>query len=184
LDPWCRSKIARLLTEAEKGGATIFYDPNFRKPHASELQKVRPALLQNIGHADLVRGSHEDFLNLFGQDDAQSVYRLLAGNGCEVVVYTRGNGTLELFAPSIQRQYEVPVVRTASTIGAGDNFNAGLLYSLSHLRITRGDLHSLDGKIWDRIIGTAISFASHVCQRYENYVAPDFIPAINYYKSP
>ncbi len=51
-----------------------------------------------------------------------------------------------------------------STIGAGDNFNAGVIYAL--LKLKEPD--------WDRIVPIAHSFSANVVASLFNYVDKDF----------
>jgi fructokinase len=67
-------------------------------------------------------------------------------------------------------QHIVPV----STIGAGDNFNAGMLYGLYTGGISRDKLDSLTRQDWDRLVGYGIEFGTEVCMSTSNYVSTDF----------
>lgn len=49
---------------------------------------------------------------------------------CPYVVCTCGADGVLLFTPESSKHYEAVAVRTVSTVGAGDNFNAGFLYGL------------------------------------------------------
>jgi fructokinase len=62
-----------------------------------------------------------------------------------------------------------------STIGAGDNFNAGIVYGLIKNNIKRNDLESgLTEEQWDAIISTAQQFSAEACKTLFNYVSPEF----------
>ena len=69
----------------------------------------------------------------------------------------------------------MPPTSTVSTIGAGDNFNAGFVFGLLKSGITRDALErSLTEQQWDSVIACAQQFSANVCQSLENYVSPDF----------
>jgi fructokinase len=58
-------------------------------------------------------------------------------------------------------------ISMVSTIGAGDAFNAGIVYALSMGR-NKTDL--------DQIITSGIAFSSEVCATIDNYVGREFNP--------
>lgn len=64
---------------------------------------------------------------------------------------------------------------TVSTVGAGDNFNAGFIYGLIHNGVTREQLQQgLAPELWDSIIGCALDFSADCCRDIYNYVSVDF----------
>ena len=77
------------------------------------------------------------------------------------------------------KHYDVPEINPVSTIGAGDSFNAGIIYALDKLALTNSDINNIDILLWDKIIETGIAFASDVCMSYENYISDKIIATIN-----
>ena len=69
-----------------------------------------------------------------------------------------------------------PVTEVRSTIGAGDNFNAGILYALVQEGFTRDRLAQLSADDWARLVPVAMRFSANVCASLQNYVDPDFLP--------
>ena len=61
LEKEVRTKVLKFIRKARNAGAIIIYDPNFRRPHLDDLQKVMPWIMENLSLADIVRGSDEDF---------------------------------------------------------------------------------------------------------------------------
>jgi fructokinase len=176
--PFNRQKVTSLVNRAREADSTILYDPNFRKPHLRELEAVKPSILDNTGKSDIIRGSDEDFMLIFGLDDPVRVYRILAQTGCDILIYTRGKNGVELITPGMHSQFTVPDIPVVSTIGAGDSFNAGILCSLAYHQISRRDLRNLNEATWERIIHTSITIAAHVCQQYDNYITADFAATV------
>ena len=71
--------------------------------------------------------------------------------------------------------YHVDAVQAVSTIGAGDNFNAGLIYGLIKNGIGRDDINNgLKPEQWDSIIATAQMFAAECCKDISNSVSVEF----------
>ena len=57
-----------------------------------------------------------------------------------------------------------------STVGAGDNFNAGVAYGLSSLGVTRETLQEMTPGQWNKVMGCGLDFSAHACTLIENYV--------------
>jgi fructokinase len=74
------------------------------------------------------------------------------------------------FASGVVSTYPVRKVEVVSTVGAGDNFNAGVLYGLVRNNVTREKLRGLSAEEWDCIISHGLDFSSHACTLIENYV--------------
>ena len=73
------------------------------------------------------------------------------------------------------KRYEVEQTNTVSTIGAGDNFNAGFIYGLLHYGITRADIErGLTEAQWDEVIACAQKFSANCCKSIYNYVSKEF----------
>jgi fructokinase len=167
-----RPKIVEFIRSAKSNGAFIIYDPNFRNAHRGELEAFRPWIIENISMASLVRGSDEDFLNIFAAANADQAYQHIKTFGCPMLVYTRNSQGVEVIANGTSRTFAVPPIQVASTIGAGDAFNAGIIYAL--LKGAMSGLTTLTGPLWDDIIGHSIQFSSDVCQSLENYISIEF----------
>jgi fructokinase len=171
-----QKKLTGFIRMARAQGAFILYDPNFRESHLPELEKVRPWIIENISLASMVRGSDEDFKLIFGADNAAQAFRYVKEAGCPVLIYTKNKGNVELLTEDTHRSYTVKQIVVTSTIGAGDAFNAGIIYSVAtlHPTPTLTGSWTLSGWMLDSLINTGIRFSADVCQSLENYISPDF----------
>ena len=174
ITPQLRDKVKELLDSARKAGAIIYYDVNFRKSHAHEAIKLMPIILENFEYADIVRGSNEDFGFMFGMTDPDKVYQHKVSFYCPRFICTNGGEGLCLRTASLKKDYPVAPLQTVSTIGAGDNFNAGLVFGLLKNRIRRADLDELTEADWDKIIASGMSFSKEVCTSLDNYISKEF----------
>ena len=174
LNPVLRDKILELLETAKEKKAIIYYDPNFRKAHAHEAIRLMPTVLENLEFADIVRGSDEDFQNLYGKSDAQEVYKEHIQFYCDRFLTTHGANGVNLHTRNFTRHFDSPQIQPLSTIGAGDNFNAGIIYGLLKYDVRHADLPSLDQDTWGKIIRCGMDLASEVCQSYDNYISKEF----------
>ena len=69
----------------------------------------------------------------------------------------------------------MPPVETVSTIGAGDNFNAGFVYGLMKHGITRSMIENgLSEEQWDALVACAQLFSAECCKSIDNYVSVEF----------
>ena len=176
VNPVIRPQMQSFLEYARSHGAILYYDVNFRSSHKDEVMKLRANILENLEYADIVRGSKEDFEVMFNKEDADTVYRSQISFYCKNFIYTQGADPLEMHsAGGLSKQYPVIKTETVSTIGAGDNFNAGFIYGLIKYGITRGQIaDGMTESQWDQVIAEAQQFSANVCQSISNSVDQSF----------
>lgn len=173
-----RPNLVRFVHTAMANHSIILYDPNFRTAHLHELEELRPLIMENIRMADFIRASDEDMNNIFGVHDSESAYRKVR-DYCPILIYTTNIKGVTVHAPSGIFRFQVKKIEPVSTIGAGDNFNAGIIYSLIRDNIRRDILNSLSEDQWRKIIETAVDFATEVCLSWDNYISEEFAERIN-----
>lgn len=174
ITPVLRDKVKKLLDRAHDAGAIIYYDVNFRSTHANEAIKLMPTIIENFEYADILRGSTEDFQNMFRQPDADKVYSNHVGFYCPNFICTDADGDVRLRTKHVCKDYPVTPLKAVSTIGAGDNFNAGVVYGLLKYRVRRADLAELTEADWDAIIRCGMDFSADVCKSVSNSVSKEF----------
>lgn len=176
VNPVVRPQVLAFLEYARQHGAILYYDVNFRASHRNDMVKVTPNLLENFELADIVRGSDEDFEVMFRKKDCDAVYRSEISFYTKKFIYTRGAEPVEVRSDGgFAKQYAVPPTTTVSTIGAGDNFNAGFVYGLIRYDITRDDIESgLSEQQWDQLMACAQAFSANCCQSLNNSIDTDF----------
>ena len=174
LNPILRDKVVDLLEQARKKKAIVYYDPNFRSSHKEEAIKLAPSIIENLEYADIVRGSQEDFFYMYNLRDADQIYKNKIKFYCPNFLCTAGSEQISLRTKTIHKEYVIPPVEAASTIGAGDNFNAGVIYGLLKYNIRYDDLNTMDEATWDKIVGYGMEFAAEVCKSFNNSVSKEF----------
>ncbi|WP_094226665.1 carbohydrate kinase family protein [Methanolobus psychrotolerans] len=167
-----RTKLEELINAAKNAGSTVLYDPNFRSSQLFRIEEIRSMIFENIAYSNIVRASDEDMRMIQGCRSSEEAYGFIKENGCDYLIYTASSDGVYLKTPSCSKYYKVPAIETISTVGAGDSFNAGIVYML-HARKDR-NLENITEQVWDEIIGKAIDFSSHVCMSNENYISHDF----------
>ena len=172
-----RDSVLRFLDTGRKCGTLIVYDPNFREAHLSEIEQLKPMITENINYADIIRGSDEDFRLIFGLDDPEEVAEKI-GIQSRILIYTRNAEGVKILFRSTRINIPAEQLEPVSTIGAGDNFNAGIVHYLLENRITRKDLGGIADEEISEMAETGIRFASHVCLHYDNYISREFANAV------
>ena len=176
INPVIRQQVAAFLDYAKEQGAIIYYDVNYRASHKHEIMRLTPNIIENLEYADIVRGSSEDFEIMYKKKDADSVYKSEISFYTKKFIYTQGSEPVELRADGgLSKQYTIEKTDTVSTIGAGDNFNAGFIYGMLKHGITRDIIDTgLTEEQWDGIISCALRFSANVCKSINNYIDNDF----------
>jgi fructokinase len=168
-------KLLELLNIAMQNNTLIIYDPNFRRPHLSELNRIMPRIRENISFADIIRGSDEDFLHIFASQKPGEAYSRIMNCDRQVLIYTQSNDVVTILTGNYQGSVPVPKIEPISTIGAGDSFNAGLIHALITIGIGRKTISFLPLDDWEKIVRNAIRFAQNVCMSLDNYISYDFL---------
>ncbi len=177
VNPVVRPQVADFLEYAHKRGAILYYDVNYRASHKDEIMKITPNLIENLEYADVVRGSRDDFSILYRMPEAQRVYTAEISFYCKKFICTDGANPIEVRAENgFGKAYDVPKNdHVVSTIGAGDNFNAGFIYGLIHNGITKNDiLRGLSEAQWDQCIACGQQFSAESCKDIYNYISKEY----------
>jgi fructokinase len=168
-----RIKFLELIKRAKANDAIVIYDPNFRPSHSSDLEKLMPMIIENMQNAKLIRGSNEDFKNIFGADNADEAWNVVK-KYCSCLVYTANSEGVYVRTVSYKGKFGVKAIKPLSTIGAGDNFNAGMMASIYLNKITSDQLDGMGEENWAKVISMGVDFATNVCLSYENYISLEF----------
>ena len=174
LNPVLRDKVLDLLEQARDKKAIVYYDPNFRSSHKDEALKLASTIIENLEYADIVRGSIEDFFYMYNQREVDKIYKDKIHFYCPNFLCTAGAEEISLRTNGVTKNYSIPPLEAVSTIGAGDNFNAGILYGLLKNNVRHRDLATLPKETWANIIRCGIDLATEVCRSYDNYISKEF----------
>jgi fructokinase len=174
LNPQLRPSMMELLQEANDRKAIVYYDINFRQTHANEALRLSATFIENFEFADIVRGSEDDFRYLYNLTDVNKIYKDKIKFYTPYFIYTAAEKGVEVRGENFAKHYPVKPIQTVSTIGAGDSFNAGILFGLLRSRIRRQDLPTLTERDWDGIIQCGLDFSEEVCQSYDNCISKEF----------
>ncbi len=165
-----RKKFMMLTTTAKENGAIVIYDPNFRPTHSSDLEILKPMIIENMQTATLIRGSDEDFKNIFGANTPDEAFNVVR-KYCNCLVYTANAEGVYVRTNSYAGRFAVKAIKPVSTIGAGDNFNAGMMAAIYRNQITIDQLDKMGEEVWSKVISMGVDFATNVCLSYDNYIS-------------
>ena len=163
INPVIRPVVGKYLGEAHDAGAWLYYDVNFRKNHIPELPQIIGNIEQNMRLANVVRGSMEDFEYLYGLTSGEAIYERV-GQYCDTLILTDGARTIRVFTPNGCETYPVAQIDTVSTVGAGDNFNAGYIYA---------KLQGMEEQ--SARIGMAQRWSQDVCRQIGNNISDELV---------
>ena len=174
-----RQQVSAMLQRAKENDSIVYYDVNFRSSHQPELPQLMPAIQSNMQASSVVRCSSDDCEVLFGTRDAALIYEKHIAPHCPVFIYTAGAENIHIFTPTARYEYAVPKVdKVVSTVGAGDNFNAGFLFALVRKGIDKALVQSLSEAQWGELVSVASRFASEACKTTDNYVSVAFAQSV------
>lgn len=167
-----RNKLKSFIEKSGQAGSLVIYDPNFRKSHISELVDLLPLIIENMKMASLVRGSDEDFRNIAGAGNADEAWDFVKDH-CSCLVYTANEEGVFVRTSSFSGCFPVRRIIPLSTIGAGDNFNAGMITAIFNNSIIKEDIVKMAEPEWAKLVSAGVDFATEVCMSYENYISKE-----------
>ena len=172
-DQAVEEKILPFLKSAKEKGAILMYDPNFRKAHYNRIEELKPKFLQYFNLADAVRGSDEDFMGIYNAGTFNELLKVFP-NKQTTLVYTSVQQGVSVKSGENTLSFSLPKIEPVSTIGAGDTFNAGIIFGLLQHNISKSGIHHISKDVLEKIISRAIEFSSHVCLSEDNYLSREF----------
>lgn len=172
-----RNSLLLFLNQAHDKNVLTLYDPNIREFNELELKDVRRKFEENLYLTKVLKGSNQDFQRLYSTDNADEIFEKVRMFGVEVLVVTHGAEPVELRTKKLSLNIEISAVQTISTIGAGDNFTAGLVFGFERLGIDTNGLKTIEEEDWRKILRCASSFSSEVCRSNSNYISKQFVEA-------
>jgi fructokinase len=150
-----------------RGSATISFDPNCRPKLVTDKTRYIERMDSFAALANIVRMSDVDFEFLYGGHDYAGRAKSWIAAGAGLVVVTRGDkGALAWHKHAGAIEVAAPIVKVVDTIGAGDSFQAALLFALRAMgRIEAESLaHATDEEL-RRVLTFASACAAFTCGR-------------------
>ena len=158
---------ALAMVQDAKGPTTVSFDPNCRPNLVSHKARYVDQMDAFAATADIVRMSDVDFEFLYGASDYGERARSFIAAGASLVVVTHGvKGTQAWHSEAGLVEVAAPTTNVVDTIGAGDSFQAALLFALRAIgRIKRDALAQVNAAELDRALSFAAACAAFTCSR-------------------
>jgi len=149
------------------GSVTISFDPNCRPNLVRDKPRYVDQMNAFAAKADIVRMSDVDFDYLYGGSDYTPKAASMITAGTSLVVVTRGiKGAQAWHRAAGAVEVEAPAVKVVDTIGAGDSFQAALLFALRAIgRIGKSTLARMNADELFRALSFAAGCAAITCTR-------------------
>lgn len=166
VDPTGAAETLAMVRDA-RGAATVSFDPNCRPDLVKDKVRYVDRMEAFAAAADIVRMSDVDFEFLYGGGDYAAKANVLLAAGTGLVVVTRGSrGALAWHKRTGMVEVAAPQVEVADTVGAGDSFQAALLFALQAIgRIGPASLAHATADELRRVLSFAAACAAFTCSR-------------------
>jgi fructokinase len=158
---------ALAMIEDIDGSTTISFDPNCRPNLVRHKARYVDQMNSFAAAANIVRMSDVDFEFLYGASDYEERAKSLVGAGASLVVVTRGiRGAQAWHGEAGLVEVEAPTIDVVDAIGAGDSFQAALLFALRAIgRIETAALAQMNSDELRRVLSFASICAALTCGR-------------------
>jgi fructokinase len=149
------------------GSVTVSFDPNCRPNLVKDKARYVAQVDGFAAMAGIVRMSDVDFEFLYGGSDHGGRAKALIEAGASLVVITRGiKGAQAWHREAGAVEVQAPTVKVVDTIGAGDSFQAALLFALRAIgRIGTDALAQMNAEELRRVLSFATGCAAITCGR-------------------
>jgi fructokinase len=158
---------ALAMIEDAGGSTTISFDPNCRPNLVRHKARYVDQMNAFAAAADIVRMTDVDFEFLYGGNDYAGKAKSLIEAGAGLVVVTRGIKGAQAWHRGVGAvEVRAPAVDVVDSIGAGDSFQAALLFALRAIgRIKTGPLSQMNSEELCRVLSFASICAAFTCGR-------------------
>ena len=166
IDEKTAAETLALVKDARKS-VTVSFDPNCRPNLVKHKARYVDRMNAFAATAAIVRMSDVDFEFLYGGNDYAGKAKSLIAAGASLVVVTRGvQGAQAWHSQAGAIEVRAPTISVVDTIGAGDSFQAALLFALHAIRrIAAGTLAQLNAGELRRVLSFASICAAFTCGR-------------------
>jgi fructokinase len=160
------AETMRLVEEA-RGSTTLSFDPNCRPRLVRDKPEYVERMNQFASRAGIVRLSDSDFAFLYGSYAYAKRAEALFAADTSLFIITRGvRGAQAWHKQAGAIDVESPPVEIVDTIGAGDSFQAALLFALRAMgRIAAKSLAEMTADELHRAVAFATKCAAFTCGR-------------------
>ncbi|MBD1378917.1 sugar kinase [Bacillus sp. IB182487] len=122
--------IERSIELAKKHGLKISFDPNIRLRMWSK-EEARSVLSKILPHVDILLAGDEEMEIIIGEKDPKTIIEKTKDLGISFIAVKQGDkGSVGYYNGEVFEAPPVKAAKVVDTVGAGDGFNAGVLYGV------------------------------------------------------
>lgn len=124
--------IERSITLAKKYGLKISFDPNIRLRMWNKVE-AKETLSRILPHIDILLAGDEEMDIIIGESQPKKIIKKVKELGISYIFIKQGEkGSVGYHNGRYCEAPSVKVSKVADTVGAGDGFNAGVIYGILH----------------------------------------------------
>ena len=174
LDNAIFNKLSSYIKTAKKEESFIIYDPNIRKAASDMDMEFVSKVEAYFKLAHLIRISDDDMQRLYGIENEKDMIEKLQEFNAALKILTISSKKVVLISPEFILEQKVPKIIPISTVGAGDTFNASLIFEFYSRKISAAIISFLSKMEWKEVLQSCITFSQQVCMSEENYISKSF----------
>ncbi len=156
-----------VLVNKYSGKSLISLDPNIRAIVEPDMKIWRERVEKLVQLSDMVKVSDEDLELMYPNSRPEDIIEKWLATGLSIIVLTRGSNGSTLWSQKAKVNCETPNVKVVDTVGAGDTYQAALLFKINEL--VKSDKNNWQEKLTEnelRNIGNyCASAAAITCSR-------------------
>lgn len=141
----CFAATNTMIKNARDAGTYISYDPNVRLPLWESEEKLKYTITKTIPKVDMLKINEEELEFLTGHTDPEKGANQLWQDNLQVLLITLGAQGAYWKTADSANLVSTSKIRPVDTTGAGDAFNASILYQLfPHISAGQLDLNAVN----------------------------------------
>ncbi len=126
-----RESVSCLAEKAKSMGRQVFLDPNIRVPSWELAPDVREAFERVFPYTDVLLANEKELIMLGNNENLRTAATTILSKGVRCVWLKMGEKGSSYFTTDEDLSFQPSTVRAVDTSGAGDAFNAAVIYSMS-----------------------------------------------------
>ncbi|WP_430789957.1 sugar kinase [Virgibacillus flavescens] len=132
IDPTLIPVFKKAITLAKKHGLKISFDPNIRLKLWTK-EKAKEVLSEILPDVDILLAGDEEMEIIFGVNDPIAIIEKAKELGIDYIAVKQGEkGSVGYYQNELIQANPVSPRKKVDTVGAGDGFDAGVIYGILH----------------------------------------------------
>lgn len=125
-----REDTLKMVEELRRRGVTVSFDPTYRPDSWGSVEEAREATLEAASKSDVILATIMEYQFLFEKAEIEDIFKECRKMGIKIVGVKMGGRGSALGDHSSVWVMEAYPVEVVDTVGAGDAWNAGVIYGI------------------------------------------------------